>query len=301
MTKFKIKSLLDSRLTTKDKHYLAVDDGNEFMFHGDHGKAVRMPWTAILGEDPLFSVVEGLEELRSGGYFHDMMNGYVIVGTTEIGDVDHKEAKRILMTRDNLRYLHANLTEREALTKIQDQLHEEGYTCVYITEIKELTYMIPDHERDEDNKLIASSAQKLTLRMGPDVSFSQEKYFFDEEEPVDVIHDENYMVSFKHRGEDAPDFVFKTQKQREEDEKGLWAVMRHCRDQGSTLYFKRPRYGLPVSYDKLEGAKDPHKAYMTDHDDVIVKLVDGTEMVIGKAGKLDVGWKFLGSEADDNI
>ncbi|QZA69612.1 hypothetical protein 035JT004_114 [Bacillus phage 035JT004] len=301
MTKFKIKSLLDSRLTTKDKHYLAVDNGNEFMFHGDHGKAVRMPWTAILGEDPLFSVVEGLEELAPAGRLRDMLGGYIIIGTAEGGSVNHKDSKRILMTRDNLQYRYANLSEREALTRIQDELHEEGYTTVYITEIKETTFMLPSHERDEEGNLIASSAQKMTTRLDPDVYFTQKKYFFDVEEPVDVIHDENYMVSFKPRGEDAPEFVFKTKKQRDEDERRLWETMKHCSDQNKTLYFKRPKYGFSVDYDSLEGANDPHEAYMTSEDQVIVKLVDGTERVIGKSGELDVGWKFLGSDEGDNI
>ncbi|QZA70258.1 hypothetical protein 278BB001_107 [Bacillus phage 278BB001] len=300
MTKFKIKSLLDSRLTTKDKHYLAVDDGNEFMFHGDHGKAVRMPWTALVGKDPLFSVVEGLEELAPADSLRNILGGYIILGVNETGSVDHKESKRIFMTQDSLQYLYANLSAREALTKIQDQLHEEGYTTVYITEIKETTFMLPAHERDEENNLIASSAQKITTRMDPNVYFSQKKYFFDEEKPVDVIH-EDYKVRFKHRGEDAPEFVFKTQKQREEDEKGLWEIMKHCSDQSKTLYFKRPKYGFSVDYDSLEGANDPHEAYMTPDDRVIVKLADETERVIGRSGKLDVGWKFLGSDEGDDI
>lgn len=296
MTKFKIKPLIDSPVATLGKEYLAVDNGNEFMFHGDNGKVYSMPWRALLGEDPRFSVVEGLEELAFAGGLGKVMDGYVIIGTNEMGDVDHKSAKRILMTRDSLQYFYANLSERQALTKIQDQLHEEGYPMVYITEIKEFTYMVPAHERDEENNLIAASAQKITTRLDPDVYFTQKKYFFDEEEPVDVIHDENYMVSFKRRGEDAPEFVFKTKKQRDEDKRGLWEIMKHCRDKGIALYFKRPKYGFSVGYDELEGANDPHEAYMTTEDQVIVKLADGTERVIGKSGELDVGWKFLGSE-----
>ncbi len=301
MTKFKIKSLWDSRSTTVGKQYLAVDDGGEFLFHGDNGKIVRMSWIALLGEDPLFKVIEGLEEFAPAGGLGTMMDGYIIIGTNGMGDVDHKSAKRILMTRENLQYFYANLSERQALTKIQDQLHEEGYPMVYITEIKEFTYMIPAHERDEENNLIASSAHKITTRLDPDVYFTQKKYFFDVEEPVDVIHDENYMVSFKPRGEDAPEFVFKTKKKRDEDKRELWEIMKHCRDQGKVLYFKRPKYGFSVDYDGLEGAQDPHEAYMTTEDQVIVKLADGTERVIGKSGELDVGWRFLGSEVNDNI
>lgn len=301
MTKFKIKPLIDSPVATLGKEYLAVDNGNEFMFHGDNGKVYSMPWRALLGEDPRFSVTEGLEELAAAGGLGKMMNGYIIIGTNEMGDVDHKNSKRILMTRNNLQYLYANLSEREALIRIQDQLHEEGYPMVYITEIKEFTYMVPAHERDEAGNLIASSAQKMTTRLDSDVYFTQKKYFFDMEEPVDVIHDENYMVSFKPRGEDAPEFVFKTKKQRDEDERRLWENMKHCSDQSKTLYFKRPKYGFSVDYDSLEGANDPHKAYMTSDDQLIVKLADGTERVIGKSGELDVGWEFLGSDVGDDI
>lgn len=298
MTKFKIKPLIDSPAATLGKEYLAVDNGTEFMFHGDNGKVYSMPWSALLGEDPRFSVVEGLEELAFAGGLGKIMDGYIIIGTNEMGDVDHKSAKKILMTRNNLQYLYANLSERQALTEIQDQLHEEGYPMVYITEIKEFTYMVPAHERDEENNLIASSAQKINTRLDSDIYFTQKKYFFDVEEPVDVIHDENYMVSFKPRGKDSPEFVFKTKKQRDENKRGLWEIMKHCSDQGKALYFKRPKYGFSVDYDELEGANDPHEAYMTSEDQVIVKLADGTERVIGKSGELDVGWKFLGNKEE---
>lgn len=300
MTKFKIKPLADTSATTLGKEYLAVDNGNEFMFHGDNGKMYSLPWIALLGKNPRFSVTEGLEELAAAGRLRDMLGGYVIIGTNEIGSVDNNSSKRIRMTRENLQYFYANLSERQALTKIQDQLHEEGYTTVYITEIKETTFMLPAHERDEENNLIARSAQKITTKMDSNVYFTQKKYFFDEEEPVDVIH-ENSMVRFKHRGEDAPEFVFKTKKQRDENKRGLWEIMKHCRDQGKALYFKRPKYGFSVDYGELEGANDPHEAYMTPEDQVIVKLADGTERVIGKSGELDVGWKFLGSDEGDSI
>lgn len=298
MTKFKIKPLIDSPVATLGKEYLAVDNGNEFMFHGDNGKVYSMPWSALLGEDPRFSVVEGLEELAFAGGLGKIMDGYIIIGTNEMGDVEHKSAKKILMTRNNLQYLYANLSERQALTEIQDQLHEEGYPMVYITEIKEFTYMVPAHERDEENNLIASSAQKINTRLDSDIYFTQKKYFFDVEEPVDVIHDENYRVSFKPRGKDSPEFVFKTKKQRDENKRGLWEIMKHCSDQGKALYFKRPKYGFSVDYDELEGANDPHEAYMTSEDQVIVKLADGTERVIGKSGELDVGWQFLGNKEE---
>ncbi|WCS69273.1 hypothetical protein Goe20_01560 [Bacillus phage vB_BsuM-Goe20] len=229
MTTFKVKALVDiHRKGSEDKEpvalvgkeYEAIDDGKEFLFRGEDHVAASMPWETTVGDNPLFSVVDGIQEHGSGGYIGEKMSGYIIIGTPEAGDVDRKSSKRIFVPRDSLQFRHANLTEREALTKIQDQLHEEGYTCVYITEIKELSYMIPKHERDEENKLIASSAQKFTVKMDSNVSFFQNGYFFDEENPVEVIHDENGIVSFKHRGEDAPDFVFKTQSD-------LWETMRH--------------------------------------------------------------------------
>ncbi|WZK93416.1 hypothetical protein [Bacillus phage BvP] len=306
MTKFKVKALVDiHRKGSEDKEpvalvgkeYEAIDDGKEFLFRGEDQVAVSMPWESTVGDDPLFSVVDGIQEHGAGGYIGEKMSGYIIIGTTETGEVDAKSSKRIFMSREGLQFCHANLTEREALTTVQDQLHEEGYTCVYITEIKELSYMIPKHERDEDNRLIASSAQKFTVKMDANVSFFQNEYFFDEENPIAVIHDENGIVSFKHRGEDAPDFVFKTQKDRKKAENDLWETMRHCGE----FYFTRPDYDhdVPFRYEELEGANDLHEAYMTEDDKVVVKLVDGTEKVIGSSGKLKVGWKFLGGKAKD--
>ncbi|AYJ76354.1 hypothetical protein BSP12_168 [Bacillus phage BSP12] len=306
MTKFKVKALVDiHRKGSKDKQpvalvgkeYEAVDNGKEFLFRGEDHVAVSMPWETTVGDDPLFSVVDGIQEHRSGGYIGEKMSGYMIIGSTEAGGANYKSAKQVYVPRDSLQFRYANLTEREALTTIQDQLHEEGYTCVYITEIKELSFMMPKHERDEDNKLIASSAQKFTCKMDSNVSFFQNGYFFDEENPVAVIHDENGIVSFKHRGEDAPDFVFKTQNDRKKAENDLWETMRQCGE----FYFKRPDYdhGAPFRYEKLEGANDPHEAYMTEDDKVVVKRVDGTETVIGSSGKLDMGWKFLEGKAKD--